>query len=351
MFNRLGFILIFSALSTTSLLASELKPGKLFDYPSMAFYPDRWKEMNVTAPMIPWVGKEITLITPERKLDPNVIGAFVGHLDDGWSLYREIIGKSPRPFKTYQGSPVIAILPKPGLSCGYGCGYIGSTGIEMMDFENHYKAAKANPLSVPHAYFYEMGRNYYVFRHRHSCFTTGFAVFMRYVCMDSLGLHDKDMQTRTTIDEAISRYEQNEMSFLDAMTSNGPHGEKGNRLKDAEGNAIVPSDQNVLYASLMLQLRKEFGGDHFVKAFYQALHQAPSIKPTNPSTARQQCLSWLICASVAAKTNLTKRFTQDWKLSLNKETIKTLGTIDWKHVGADIAFDNLATSYFNANQP
>jgi hypothetical protein len=44
-----------------------------------------------------------------------------------------------------------------------------------------------------------MGRNFYTFGDRHSCFTTGFAVFMRCVCMDTLGCHDDDRRTREVI--------------------------------------------------------------------------------------------------------------------------------------------------------
>ncbi len=62
------------------------------------------------------------------------------------------------------------------------------------------------------------------------------------------------------------------------------------------------TDQNVLYASLMLQLRKEFGGDDFVRRFYRSLHDAPPIRPVDAVTARKQCLSWLVCASVASKS-------------------------------------------------
>jgi hypothetical protein len=40
--------------------------------------------------------------------------------------------------------------------------------------------------------------NFYTFGDRHSCFTTGFAVFMRYVCMDTLGCHD-DEQVREAV--------------------------------------------------------------------------------------------------------------------------------------------------------
>jgi hypothetical protein len=65
-----------------------------------------------------------------------------------------------------------------------------------------YPALQRDPLAIPHYVFYEMGRNFYTFGDRHSCFVTGFAVFMRYVCMDTLKFHDEDRRTRQTIEEA-----------------------------------------------------------------------------------------------------------------------------------------------------
>jgi hypothetical protein len=325
--TALSFVLALSPAAP----AAELEPGEPFDYPSMAFYPDRWVNKELTEPMIPWVGKEVAIVTPDKPLDAKVLSVFVKHLDNGWSLYHEMVGRRPRSLKTYEGTPTIVALPDNGLSCGYGCGYVGATGIEMSDFERHYDSSEKDPLSVPHAYFYEMGRNYFVFGDRHSCFTTGFAVFMRYVCIDTLGLNDGDKPTREIINDAIGRFEENDMSFIDAMTTHGPHGEKGNRLKDEKGREISPTDQNVMYASLMLQLRNEFGGNEFVKRFYHELLNCKPIKPTDTETARLQCLTWLICASAAARTDLTERFTKDWKLELDEKIIARLGKVDWKN--------------------
>ena len=341
--SKIAAVLVFTILSP-SLSAKELEPGEPFDYPAMAFFPDRWVKKKLTAPMLPWVGDEIVLVTPDKPLDGKVVGEFVKQLDSGWRLYRELVGKRPRHFKTYEGTPTIVGLPGPGLSCGYGCGYVGTTGIEMSQFDRHYAGVKANPLNIPHAYFYEMGRNYFVFGDRHSCFTTGFAVFMRYVCMDSLALHDQDKRTRRTIEDAIGQFEKNDMSFLDGLTSHGKYGEKHNRLKDHKGKSIVPSDQPVLYASLMLQLHREFGGNEFLKRFYGELRACRPIKPVDAEAARQQSLMFLVCASVAAKTELTDRFTKKWKLALDDQTIVALGKIDWEKAGAAEVLDGLQRS-------
>ena len=113
---------------------------------------------------------------------------------------------------------------------------------------------------MPHYVFYEMGRNYYTFGDRHSCFITGFAVFMRYVCMDALQCEDTDAQTRKVIESVEPRFVASERSYLDLFTMSTGVGEKVSRIKDANGKVIHPSDQPVCYASAMLRLRRENGG-------------------------------------------------------------------------------------------
>ena len=56
-------------------------------------------------------------------------------------------------------------------------------------------------------------------------------------------------------------------------------GEKESRIKDANGNIIEPSDQPVCYASAMLRLRRENGGDGWVKRFFHELAACPSFNP------------------------------------------------------------------------
>jgi hypothetical protein len=68
---------------------------------------------------------------------------------------------------------------------------------------------------MPHYVFYEMGRNFYTFGDRHSCFITGFAVFMRYVCMDALKCEDTDARTRQVIEGIEPLLSASGLSFLD----------------------------------------------------------------------------------------------------------------------------------------
>ena len=305
------------------------KPGQPVDYGPLAFYPERWQAHQQNTMLYPWEGKQLIFLTTKNDLDPKVMGIFLDRLDAAWSQYADMVGRSPNPYKLLNKKPLIAAVPDGRLTCGYGCGMVGATGIEVAAFYSFdYPQVTKQPKAFPHYYFYEMGRNYYVFGDRHSSFVTGFAVFMRYVCMDAVGCEDQDRQTRKQIEAAIDHYVQTNLTFLQAFTMQGGMDEKTPRLKGVAG----PSDQPVMYASAMLRLRKELG-EAWLKRFYRELAQCPEIKPNRPDAALQQCTHWMVAASVAAKKDLSTHFVDQWRLPMSKATRDALAGIPWNQPG------------------
>jgi len=320
------------------LSAEPLRPREAVDYSRLAFYPKRWENRKLSTRLIPWEGKKIVFLTTRADLDGETMSRLVERLDGGWSLYAEIIGQSPRLFKQVRGKPTIAAVPDGELTCGYGCGYIGETGIEVAGFyDSDYPLLKQKPRAFPHYYFYEMGRNYYVFGERHSLFITGYAVFMRYVCMDGLKCDDPELDRRRVIEQAEERYAKSDMSFLKAFTTLDGLDEKAPRLKDQKGRFIDPSDQPVLYASAMLKLRKDLGGEAWVKRFFAWLAQCPEVKADTKEHALRQSLNWLAAASAAAGKDLTPVFADRWRLPLGQPTRKALGAVNWSRTDLDLA--------------
>jgi hypothetical protein len=326
-------IAVVTLLSGLVALASApaVQPGDPVDHNQIVIYPDRWKELDPQPQLYPWTGEELVFLTTDPNLNADVMGGLVGRLNDGWRLYAELTGRRPSPFKRLNGKPTITAVPEGRLTCGYGCGYIGTTGIEVAGFYNHdYPLLKSDPNAMPHYYFYEMGRNFYTFGDRHSAFITGYAVFMRYVCMDVLGCADPDAGTRRTIETAEKLFAESDMDFLKGFTAVAGLGEKAPRLKDKDGKWISPSDQPVLYASAMLKLRRECGGEPWLKRFYRHLATCPEIKPDTEATALRQSLSWLVCASLAAKKDLSSVFADRWRMPLPPETRHALSAVDWR---------------------
>ncbi len=307
-----------------------LTPGVSLDYGPLAFRPDAWKKAGLSTQMTPWSGELVVFLTTSSNFEGAVMAQFVARLDAGWRLYADLTGRTPRLFKHFGGRATIAAVPRGELTCGLGCGYIGVTGIEVCGFYNHdYPLIAAQTNAFPHYYFYEMGRNFYTFGERHALFLTGYAVFMRYVCMDALGCEDPDRATRRIIEEAEALYAKTDLDFLRAFTAVCGLGEKEPRLKRPDGRPLQPSDQPVLYASAMLKLRRDCGGDQWLKRFYAELAKCPPFKGQDREAALRQSLNWLVAASCAARQDLSGVFADRWRLPLNRATRAALALVRW----------------------
>lgn len=322
----------------------ELKPGHPIDYSKLAFQPESWKQRELSTDLVPWAGEEIIFLSVDDSLDPKLMRLWVSRLDAGWKLYADLTGQRPRPFKQHEGRATIAGVPSSELTCGVGCGYIGATGIELAKFyQQDYPQLEERPEAMPHYVFYEMGRNFYTFEDRHSCFITGFAVFMRYVCMDALEVEDPDLATRNAIESMESHFKASDHGFLDLFTTSTGIGEKEARIHDGEGRLLHPSDQPVTYASAMMRLHRECGGNAWLRGFFRALASSPPSSPHTLEGARGQAWSWLLSASLAARKDLSPIFVDEWKLPLAKETRAALAEVDWsdKDLEPKRLFDSL----------
>lgn len=314
-----------------------LEPGAPVDASKIVFNPEDWRKAGVSLELVPWRGSNVVLLTTvDSKVEPAMASHFVHCLDVGWRTYADLTGRLPRPFKQLDGKATVTAVPKGGLTCGAGCGYVGSTGVELAMFYSHnIPNWKKNEMSFPHYAFYELGRNFYTFGDRHSCFTTGFAVFMRYVCMDAAGGFDIELANRKHIERMEEVYAESNEPFLRTFTNLDGLGEKEPRLKDANGHALNPCDQPVTYAAAMLKLRKDHGGDAWVKKFFAALAKCPEVKPKDRDAAQRQCEAWLACASVAAGRDLTPVFCDRWRMELPPTKREAFQKAPW----SDPAFD------------
>jgi hypothetical protein len=336
--------LVLIALTFSSFAVSkggELKPGESVDYGKMSFNPGEWTKKKVDPMLLPWEGSNVVFLTTKGDFDHALMAKWVANLDGGWQVYSDLTGRKPGPFKQLHGKPTIAAVPDYGLTCGAGCGYIGVSGIELaMFYDRNYPDLKKNPDAMPHYAFYEMGRNFYTFGDRHSCFITGYAVFMRYVCMDALGCHDNEIGNRHTIERAESLHAKGTMSFLKCFTNADGLSEKEPRVKLPDGKWLQPSDQPVTYASAMLRLRRECGGDEWLKRFFAELATCPESKRDTRDGALAQCWHWYLCCSVAAHRDLANIFCDEWRMPLMSSTREALKKVSWDRAdlrAADVA--------------
>jgi hypothetical protein len=327
-----------------------LKPGNPIDYGPLAFQSETWKAKGQSTMLVPWAGSNVVFLTTSVDFDGRLMAGWVRALDDGWSLYADLTGSRPAPLKQIDGRATIAAVPEFDFTCGAGCGFVGSSGIELaMFYRWNYPALERDPQAIPHYVFYEMGRNFYTFGDRHSCFTTGFAVFMRYVCMDTLKCHDEDQRTRQIIEQAEGRIKRSDLSFLRMFTNTDGLSEKEPRLKDDLGRLIEPSDQPVTYASAMLRLWRENGGNPWLHRFFVALRECEAAPENTRDGPLRQCWNWYVSASVAAHHDLSAVFVDDWRLPLSAEARHALAAVDWKQDGLTPALVNRQVTAASVN--
>ena len=143
---------------------------------------------------IPWVGRNVTLLTYSPNLDPNVMSRILNALDVAYDSYAEITEFTPGIARAYEGKLSIAEMTPETVGCGAACGYLGATGIEIQTqlFMRLYNGVKLHD-QFDEPLFYELGRNFWNYGSYREVLvgstgsskwfdinTTGFAVFMRY---------------------------------------------------------------------------------------------------------------------------------------------------------------------------
>lgn len=346
--------IVFLALRACLDLAAQIAPGEPLNYRPLALQPEKWDQHKVNPTMIPWKGRNVVFLTAPGEYDPHLMSIWIERLDAGWQTFLEITRRAPKPHKQLEGKATIAAPPNPNLSCGVGCGFIGATGIELGKFyTDDLPSLKKDPQSMPHYAYYEMGRNFYTFEDRHSCFITGFAVLMRYVCMDALKCHDTDLETRRTIESVEAFHRKSSTPFIDFFTGAGNIPEHVHRLKLPDGTTIQPSDQPVTYASAMLRLHRELGGNPWLERFFTQLAQCPEAKPKKPVGALTQSWHWFVCASIAAQRNLAPIFCDEWRLPLSPNTRAKLDQLDWKaaSLNADSLLKQISPEWIPTTKP
>jgi hypothetical protein len=307
-----------------------------FDYleAGYAFYSERWLDHKLPSGLIPFEGDEIVFLArkdwlAEGQFDLHRMAAFVSLLDAGWRVFEDLVIRLPRPSNQINGKGTIAALPRREydlLDGAYARGRSGATGIEDTGFyERTWPLFLEDPLMFETHYFYEMGRNYYLFRDRHSLFATGFAIFMRYVCIDLLDLRTTRPQRRRTVETLETEYAASDKDWFQIFVEDW---ETQRETSRPQKFGYYPSDLSSIYASIMLRLAGEYGTD-WIREFYRQLFTCPEGDPSTTEGQILQALNMVVSASLAAGEDLTPLFINRWKFPLDEATVTALGTVAW----------------------
>jgi len=152
----------------------------------------------------PWDGENVSLLVPDVPVYTPTIRRILDGLDEAWETYEAIAQRTGR-FPTYLPNysrlggttGTIAVVPR-GKTCGAGCGYLGATGIEIMEpyWQILYDGVQ-NRDEFDQVLFYEFGRNFWDYGSQRGNpkelgalppFVTGFAIANRFVSMEQAGL-------------------------------------------------------------------------------------------------------------------------------------------------------------------
>lgn len=265
-----------------------------------------------------YVGEEVALLVDSPDYDASVMSDIVATFDRAYKYYFRATGRHPSANVQYRGRATIAQVSS---TCGAGCGYLGATGIEILDssWNDLYEGVDERG-EYDQVVFYELGRNFWFYESKiglvapdSNPIPTGFAVAMRFESMDASGV---DGGPFNGIDFAIFRSQVrgliDEYLADEALNFN-------NTIR--MGESPVGWGATDLFASFYLRLSDEFGVS-FRRNFWKEVGALAGRGST-----RDAVDNVVIAASLAADRNLGPRFSEDWRWPVSQEALDNLNHI------------------------
>lgn len=228
--------------------------------------------LGETPTLYPYTGRNVALLVPSPDLDQATLGRIVEAFDAAYDYYHRATGREPQLYYQYEGLATIAVVPE---TYGGGAGFLGMTGIELMD-NNNYSAwdilceGVLRRNEFDQVTFYELGRNFWFYsdgiEHKGrlenaGSLTTGYAVFMRFMAMEAAGVTPGPFNGisfdyfRSEVEGMLQRYLRDEsLSWNNTLYADG-----GGR---APFNPIGLGNTD-LFASFLFE-RRELYGDTFI---------------------------------------------------------------------------------------
>jgi hypothetical protein len=275
--------------------------------------------------LYPWEGKHVVLMTNSDSHNPIVIGRYLAALDEAYEIYNLMTGNfkkfteiESKWARTFNGKLVIAEIPAIDtlnsaelISCGgNACTAVSTLGIEVRS-----EVLQSTLLMIENfdvydpTIFYELGRTFWP---QNFCARkislkagdptiTGFAVLMRYVVMEKIGLAigPEEEESGTDFKKRLLKVENDFSSGVGYNLLSAFSGDR--RISGFDGNAI--------WASLMYYLGENFGGVEFHKKFFSNCSRLP-----DPSDDLGSVRNWRALAEFAAGKDLTTIFVQRWRM-------------------------------------
>jgi hypothetical protein len=267
-------------------------------------------------------GTKTMILANTNNLDLNIMAKWTTAMDGTYDFYKFCTGRDPNFSTNITYINNRSTIARVESTCGAGCGYLGATGIEIANtyFDDFYKQLKNNNQydQLP---FYEFGRNFWFYGSKlaykdNDPVTTGYAVFMRFMAMDNLGIQGANFLSWTFPDF------KNDVKKLRISYMADPNLNWGNTLGVYQGvpdSSLMATD---LFASFCWYLKDTYGD-----CWLQNVWKYSGLRPDSITT-QDAVDNFIIASSLAAKTNLTSLF-QSWKWPISTDAVTYLNSYDF----------------------
>jgi len=247
--------------------------------------------------------------TPNR--DSLTMQKWLASMDGAYEYYSQCTDREPNFFTGFTYVNDRSTIARVDKTCGAACGYIGWTGIEIMNtfFDRFYDDLEKRG-EYGQEPFYEFGRNYWFYSDQleyaeSDPIVTGYAVFMRFMAMDYLQLKGANFWS-WTFDEFRSEVKELLKTYLA-----DPSYTWENTLAKGQGLRNTQLGATDLFASFCFYIFDNHGGHEWVKAVWKEAGTLPKKNTTQDAVD-----NFIIASSRAAKQNLIPLFTEwRWPIS------------------------------------
>lgn len=276
---------------------------------------------GVVVQLVPYTGRNIALlIEPDPNKDPVIVQQIVDVLDNVYDFYKRTTGRTPVLFRQYNGLGTIAEVSQ---TCGAGCGYLGFTGIELLNGAmNTLYNGWSQRNEFDQILFYEFGRNFWFYEDKISpsgAVTTGYAVFMRVMGFEDTGVTMAPFYMQGQ-PYNLQQFEQ-AMQHVFELYLQDPTLNWANTFQiDRAPTNPYGLGAADLFSGMMLDLRDLYG-NQFVENIWKEVDKRPSVT-TNEAKAD----NFVVAASIAAGQNLATLF-ESWKWPVSQAAKDELANI------------------------
>lgn len=266
-------------------------------------------------------GEKTILLSNKNDHDSIIMSKWLASMDGAYQYYAQCTGREPNYYTGFTYVNERSTIARVDKTCGAACGYIGWTGIEIMNtfFDRFYDDLEKRG-EYGQEPFYEFGRNFWFYSDQleyteNDPIVTGYAVFMRFMAMDYQKLKGAYFWS-WTFDEFRGEVKGLLNTYLADSTYTWENTlAKGQGLKNTQLGATD------LFASFCFYMFDNYGGHQWVQSVWKEAGLLPKKNTTQDAVD-----NFIIASSRAAKQNLIPLFTA-WRWPISQQVTNALSSL------------------------